>query len=127
MTDNGLPTPPPRASVREIGRTVLDIMHTRLELLTVEFGQERDRLTGLLLCGALLLVFLLLSLVMGGMLVVAAFWDTSYRMAATGIAAALPTLAALACAAILVNRVRHRPRAFDATLLALEADAAALR
>jgi uncharacterized membrane protein YqjE len=119
--------PPARASVREIGRTVLDMLHTRLELLTVEFGQERDRLTQMLLYGALLLVFTILALVLGGMLVVAVFWDTPHRLAAISIAAAFPAIAALGCAAALVYQVRTRPRPFDATLLAVGADVAALR
>lgn len=110
-----------------LGRTVLDMLHTRLELVVVEFGQERDRLTALLLYGALLLAFTFLALVLGGMLVVALFWDTPYRLAAVGTAALLPLLAAVACAAAFVHKVRSRPRAFDATLQALGADVAALR
>ncbi len=127
MAANALPAAAPRVSVREMGRTVMDMLHTRLELVVVELGQERDRLTELLLYGALLLVFTFLALVLGGMLMVAVFWDTPYRLAAIGTAAALPSLAAVACAAALVHKVRTRPRAFDATLQALGADVAALR
>jgi uncharacterized membrane protein YqjE len=127
MVDDASPPRPALASVRELGRTVLDMLHTRLELLTVELGQERDRLAELLLYGALLVLLVLLTLVLGAMLMVALFWDTPQRLPVIATMAALPAIAALACAGALVHQLRSRPRPFDASLLALGADLAALK
>ena len=127
MADQPTPDAPPLASARALGRTVLEIVHTRLELLALEIGQERDRLAEVIFYGALLLLFAFLALVLGGVLVVAVFWDTPHRVAAVAIGVAVPAMAALGCAATLVFKLRSRPRPFDASLLALSADVAVLR
>lgn len=127
MADPSTPQGLPLASARELGRTVLEILHTRLELLAVEIGQERDHLPEMILYGALLVLFTFLALVLAGMLVLTLYWDTPHRVAAVAIVFAVPALAALGCAAILVFKLRGRPRPFDASLLALRADMAVLR
>lgn len=127
MPDSAIAPPGPIAAVRALGSTALDILQTRLELLTVEFMQERDRLAHRLLWGGLLLLLVLVTVLLAAMLAVAAFWDTPYRMAAMTVAVGLPALSAAGCAAKMFLRGRGRRRPFDASLQALEADVQAFR
>jgi len=127
MPDKASPATPALTSLSELGRTVLDILQTRLELLTVEFGQERARFTELVLYGGLLLVFLLLTSMLGAMIIVALFWDTPQRLPVITMVAAVPALAALGCACALIHKLRRGSSPFNATLLALRADVAALK
>jgi uncharacterized membrane protein YqjE len=119
--------PGPIESVRALGNTALDILQTRLELLTVEFVQERDRLAQRLLWGGLLLLLVLVTSLLAAMLAVALVWDTPYRLGAMAAAVALPGVGAVGCAMALFLQGRAARRPFDASLRALQADVQAFR
>jgi uncharacterized membrane protein YqjE len=126
-TGSERPTAGPFESLKELGRTAIDILHTRLDLLVTEITEEQSRLAELLLyaAGALLCVFL--AVVIGAVFVVASLWDTPYRLAATGAIAAVLVAAGAACAMLFVKKARAKPRLFSTSLDELGADLERLR
>src|SRR4051812_16156684 len=90
--------PGPGAALRSLGRTLLDILRTRVDLLTIEMAQERQRLAQLVLLALLGLVSLVLFLGFGGLLAMACSWDTPYRWPVAGSIVGLFAAGAAGCA-----------------------------
>jgi uncharacterized membrane protein YqjE len=113
-------------ALSRLGASILALLNSRIELVTIEFEEERERTKELLIaviCGVLLS---LLALVFASFFVIAYFWDTN-RLAAIGAVTLLyAALGALAFARIK-QRARARPAPFAATLAEFNKDAAALR
>ena len=122
---------PPRDSdlaptVSRLWGSVLEGLHLRIELFSLELGEERRRLTGLALSAliavfALFMVFLSLNL-----LVLALFWDT-HRVAVAAGSCALYALLAAAAWIYHVLRSRRQAAPFAATSAVLAEDERALR
>lgn len=114
-------------SVRRIGRTLVEAVHTRLDLLSAELKEEQTRATELLFVAALSLLCAFLAIVFTAFFVVVAVWETPYRLWVTGVLA----LALFGLAWLLWRSVRRRlverPRPFRATLEELRADIEHLR
>jgi uncharacterized membrane protein YqjE len=113
-------------AIFRLGGTALALLRTRLELVTLEFEEEREwatELLVLLLCGVLLGLF---ALLFASIFVIAYFWD-AYRLWA--IAGVTLFYVALAVATYLrLQRLRReKPPAFAATLAELGHDVASLR
>jgi uncharacterized membrane protein YqjE len=107
-------------SLKHLGRTAVEALHTRLDLLSAELKEEQARITELLVVAALSLLCVFLAIVF-------AVWDTPYRLWVTGLLAL-----SLGAAAILLwrsfrRRMSDRPRPFKATLEELSADIEHLR
>src|SRR5204863_9503319 len=83
-------------SLKELGRTAVDIVHTRFDLLVTEIAEEQGRIAELLLYAALALLCVFLAVVIVAVFVVASLWDTEYRVLATGIIAAAPLVSGFA-------------------------------
>jgi uncharacterized membrane protein YqjE len=114
-------------SIKAIARTSVEIVHSRLELLVTELGEEQSRLIELALVAALALLAVFLGAVFAAFLVVAAFWDTPYRLWATGaIAAALIVVGAVLWT-VFLKRAKAKGKAFAATLHELATDIEHLR
>jgi uncharacterized membrane protein YqjE len=113
------------SSVRVLLSTLLGIAQTRLDLLVTELEEERLHLGKLMLYGFLALFFFGLGVLLVSVLVIAAFWD-SYRLGAIAVLAAIYLGIAFACAAILRQQARRRPRLFSASIAELGKDRAAL-
>jgi uncharacterized membrane protein YqjE len=113
------------ASLRRALADAIELVHTRLELVSIEFEAGVRHALGLVLwlmvalCSAALTVLLLV------LTVLIAFWDTHRLLAAGAITA---FFAALSVIAILIvrHRIRTRPRLLAATIGELRRDAAAL-
>lgn len=114
-------------SLRALWLSVLGMLHTRLELLGVEFAQERERFVLSLVCAAAAVLLAFFALLMAALLLVALSWETPYRLPVLGLLVAGPAMAAAIVAAMLVRKARRTPRAFDGSLRTLAADLAALR
>jgi uncharacterized membrane protein YqjE len=106
--------------------TLVELVHSRLDLVGIELQLEVQRATSLLLwafagivCGTVALVLLAVTMLI-------AFWDT-HRLLAAGCITALFALASLGMALHVRRRVRTRPRLFGATLDELQHDVAALK
>lgn len=118
--------PRPEGSVRNIGTTLLALLGTRIELAGVELREESLRVQRMLVAGAVAAIFLAAALVLAGVLVLVAFWDTHRLLALAAV-----TVAYAAAGAILIVRVRNAARAaptpFSATAAEIQADLELLR
>lgn len=113
-------------ALRVASASLVELLHTRLGLLSneIEVELERMRASAFLLCGAL--VCLALSITLFVFFVIAAFWDT-HRLAAIGGCGSVLLLAALGLAMRLRSRLSAAPAPFSATLQELRADVVTLR
>lgn len=100
---------------------LLDILHTRIEIITTEFEEERERIRELVLYGFLALFFAAFGLLLLTLFVIVLFWDTHRVYAVGGFALLYLGLGALA-AATLRRRLKTRPRLFATTLAELAKD-----
>jgi uncharacterized membrane protein YqjE len=124
MADDSAATASP---LRALGRTALEAVHTRAELLSVELAQEQVRVAQLALYAALATLATGLGLQLAAVLAVASFWDTPYRGAAVIGAAALFIAAGAVCAGVFIRKWRAKPAPFGTSLRALKDDLDALR
>jgi uncharacterized membrane protein YqjE len=114
------------ASLRRLVTTLVELVHSRLDLVGVELQLEVQRATSLLLWAFAGIVCGTVALVLLAMTVLIAFWDT-HRLLAAGCITAVFALASLGMALHVRHRLRTRPRLFGATLDELQHDVAALK
>ena len=114
-------------SLKGIARTSVEIVHSRLELLVTELSEEQSRLIELALVAALALLAVFLGIVFAAFLVVAAFWDTPYRLWAPGIIAVVLIAGAAVLWTVFVKKAKAKGQAFKATLHELATDVEHLR
>ena len=108
-----------------IAATLVALLRTRIELATVEFEEERERLKAMLGLMVVATVFLCFTLVALSALVVVWLWDRYQLAVIAGVALVYAMIAGGALLAIRHQLTRGRP--FAATLSELERDAEALR
>ena len=109
------------ASLRRAGGTLLALVETRLELFVVEFEEERARLGGLLLIGALAFLFLALGIALVTLFLIVLFWE-SHRLEAIGGLAVLSLLAGGLLFRTMRAQAREKPRLFAASIAELHRD-----
>ena len=63
-------------SVGRLGSTLVDMVHTRLELAAVEMEEESQRMLGYLLLALLALFLFGIAFLLLALLVIVLFWDT---------------------------------------------------
>lgn len=108
-------------SLRALLATLVAMAHTRVELFGTELEEEVRRVVALVLGGVLVLALASVALVFGGLVIIAAYWDT-HRVAATaGVAIGFIVLAAVSYLAVR-QRTRRRSRLLSSTLDELERD-----
>jgi uncharacterized membrane protein YqjE len=113
------------SALRNFGGSAMALLRTRLELASVEFDQERERIKQMLVLTVVATVFLCFALSAASALVVVWFWDTNRIAALVGITI---VYAAIGGGALLVlRRVHAGGGPFAATLSELEQDAELLR
>lgn len=112
-------------SLKRLARTGVELVRTRLELLSLDVEEAKLRLLATLLLGAVAFLLLSLGLVMGAFWLVVAFWDT-HRTLVLGLLTGGFLGGGLLALALLAWRAKHGPRLFDATLAELEKDREAL-
>lgn len=105
---------------------LLALGRTRLELFSTELQEEIARQAAALLGALLVLTLAALAAAFGAFAVVVAVGE-SYRATAALIIAGIFVALAAAAAWTLRNRMRAKPRAFDASITQLERDYDALR
>jgi uncharacterized membrane protein YqjE len=122
----GKPHPGFADTARALGASALELLRIRLDLLSVEWQEERERgkeVIVLAVAGALLLALGLLVLTL---FVIVLFWD-SWRLTAIA-AVSLAYFGGGGWALLKVQRMlRNRPRPFEATLQEFAHDLQALR
>ena len=106
---------------KRLGAAVLGLLHSHVELLGIEFQEQKGRTLRLLLFAGLGLVFALLLLIALSALLLVLVWD-SYRVAGILGLCAVYALAALFCGLRLKAAVFDESSPFNATLAELAKD-----
>lgn len=112
----------PFETLKDLGRTAVDIIHTRFDLLVTEIAEEQTRIAELVLYAAIAILCLFLSVVIVAVFIVATLWDTEYRVLATGLIAAILLATGAGCGIACVRKAKEKPRLFSASLDELGAD-----
>ena len=113
-------------SIKNLAASLVAHLHTRLALFSNELAEEKVRLIAIL-SGALLMVFFLfMGLVLVATFIVAAAWDSPYRLHIVGgLAIAFFLISAIA-AGYVHARLKSGPRPFAMSLAELYKDKQAL-
>jgi uncharacterized membrane protein YqjE len=109
-------------SIKNLAASLVAHLHTRLELFAIEFAEEKLRLTSLLFGAILALFFTFMTLVLAVLFVIAAYWDTPYRLHAVALLAMLFLAGAGIFGAMVRAKLKSRPRLFEASLAELYKD-----
>lgn len=113
-------------SLAGVARSLLAMLHTRLELLGVEFREEIVRLGSLLLWAYLAVFFATVGVLLVVGAIIIAVWDT-HRVLALGVFGAIFLVLGALTAWTLLRTARQKPRLFEASLGELASDEARLR
>jgi uncharacterized membrane protein YqjE len=116
---------PLSSALRNLGLSAIGLAQTRIELLATEWEEERARLTRICIALAMMLCFVLLTIVAIGAFIVVAFWD-SHRLLALGMVGGSFALGAVVSGLIAASALARKPRLFAGTLAALDADRVAI-
>jgi uncharacterized membrane protein YqjE len=108
-------------SLRDLARTVVALVETRIEIFASEIDEERARFARVLVFAVVAAFCLGLAVVLLVLLVAVVFWDTN-RVLAVGVIAGVFALGALAALLALRSAVRQRPKFLSATLAELSKD-----
>lgn len=128
MTASPEPAPPqgPAASLRSLGENLVALLHTRIELATVELREEGERRKEMAVLAAVAAVFLAMGALLFALFVVILFWDTHRILAAGGMTALYAGIGLFAVIR-LKQSVRESPPPFEATLAEFAKDVEALK
>ena len=108
-------------SLKTLSVSLVGIVHTRLELLSVDITEEREHHTSMLVLGLVALFCFGVGIVLLSILIVAAFWE-SHRLVALGGLAGLFLATGAGVGWFALHKVRTKPRLFEASLAELVKD-----
>jgi uncharacterized membrane protein YqjE len=123
-TGPGQPGAPPSlfVSVRTFWRVLLANLHSRLDLLTLELGEEAFRILYLVIAVAIALLTLHCALLFAVLLLLAAVWDTPYCLWVIGGISLAYLIAGIVSLLVARNMVVGRPKFLGQTLDELRRD-----
>jgi len=113
------------ALIRHFGAHLVELIHTRIELLSTEVEEELQRGVNILLSMMLALVFGGLSVMMLAVTILIIFWD-DHRILVAWLLTAIFLVTALVMGYFARLRVRQKPRFMAASIDELKRDRAAL-
>jgi len=108
-------------SLKNLTVTLIAIIHTRLELLSTDLEEGRERFISLLAMIFVSLFSLCFGAVLLTILVVVVFWDT-HRLLVLGSLTGLFLLTGAVLGALVIKRLKSMPRMFEASLAELIKD-----
>ena len=114
-----------RGSTARLGASLLGMARTRLELASIEFAEERNRIQqqlALLIAASGLLMF---AVLFAATWVIIYFWDTN-RLTAIAIVALVFAAAGTALLLVRAQAARSAPTPFSATIAEFDRDRVAL-
>lgn len=112
-------------SLKTLTGTLIAIVYTRLELLSTDLEEERERLAILLILMLVALFCIGVGIILAVLLIVVAFWDT-HRLLVLGGFTGLFLTGGLSASWLALHKLRTKPRLFAATLAELYQDSARL-
>lgn len=113
-------------SLKTLGRTGVEILYTRLQLVSNEIQEEKERLIGLMVYAVVGVFCASFGMLLLTFLVVVVFWDTS-RVAALAALALLYLSLAVAALITFRSKLKAHASLFAATLSELKKDQINLR
>jgi uncharacterized membrane protein YqjE len=120
------PERPPRPrllqSLKGYFGTWVEVLRVRLELLSTELEEERLRLLQVLVLGVAALFCLALGAMLLNFLVIALFWETTYRLVVVGSLALLYVLAGVFMGLAARRKLRQKTKIFATSLGELAKD-----
>jgi uncharacterized membrane protein YqjE len=111
-------------ALSQLAASLVALLHTRFELATVEFDEERERAKALLVLTVIATVFFCFALIMASALVVYLLWETHPVGALVGV---MVVYLAIGAGALVMLKRRVESRPFAATLAELEKDVQSFR
>jgi uncharacterized membrane protein YqjE len=108
-------------SLKNLTVTLIAIIHTRLELLSTDLEEGRERLISLLAMIFVSLFCLCFGAVLLTLLIVVIFWDT-HRLLALGTLTGLFIAAGAVLGIMALRALKSMPRMFEASLAELIKD-----
>src|SRR6202000_1123387 len=113
-------------SVKDIAIGVIDQASDRLALLGLEIAEERERGLALVLAALGGAFFFALTVVFGAFWIVAAYWDTPYRLHAVGAVTIAAAVVALIVVVLFIRKLRAPTALFSHSIAEFERDRIAL-
>ncbi len=107
--------------LRHIVSSVFAIFETRLELIGIEFAEEKERLIGVLFLGLAAMMLTMMALITLTVLIAIAFWDT-YRWQSLAAITIAYALVAVFCAIRARAGLINAPNVFDSTIAEFKKD-----
>lgn len=113
-------------SIKNLAASLVSHLHTRLALFATELAEEKLRLSAILFAALLAVFLLFMAMIFVAIFVVAAGWDTPYRLYIIGGLAVVFILGSLIAGAYARARLKSGPRPFALSLAELYKDKQAL-
>ena len=113
-------------AARRVSASLVEGIHLRLDLFSLEFGEERHRVSMILLTTLALALAGFMVFMCANVALLIVFWDSWRIEVALGLCG---FYSAITAGLVFANsrRIRRRSRAFEATREVLEADRRSLR
>jgi uncharacterized membrane protein YqjE len=108
-------------SLKNLSVSLVGIVQTRLELLSVDIAEERVHQTTLIVLALLALFCFGVGVVLLSILIVVAFWE-SHRLAALGGLAGIFLATGAGVVWFALHKIRAKPKLFQASLAELIKD-----
>lgn len=105
---------------------LIDVLHTRLALLSIELQEEELQLGLVLVRGFIALGLLVMAIAFTALWLIAAFWET-YRLPMISLLALVFLLCGLALWRSLIKDIQQKPKLFSTSLAELAKDRDLLR
>lgn len=109
------------ASLKTLTLTLVDVVQTRLELLSSDVAEERAHLTAILISALAALFCIGVGVVLLAVLIVVMFWE-SHRLLSLGLLTAVFLATGAGLWAVAMHQLRTKPRLFDASISELAKD-----
>ena len=107
-------------SIKRLAATGLAIAQTRLELLSTELAEEKERLLSLLALGVAALFFAGLGIIFVALFLTVAFWQS--RLLVLGLFAVIFLASGIFALSVVIKMSRAQSRLFSASLSELSKD-----
>lgn len=108
-------------SLKRLTNTCIGIVHTRLELLSTDLEEGRERLISLLAMTFVALFCLCFGMVLLAILIVVLFWDT-HRLLVLSLLTGLFIVTGSIIGTMAIRALKSMPRMFEASLAELVKD-----
>jgi uncharacterized membrane protein YqjE len=108
-------------SITALTSTLVAIVHTRLELLSTDLEEDRERLMSLVTLSLVALFSLLIAVVLITITLIVAFWD-SYRVLVLASIAGVFLIVGVSTCLAAIRQAKNKPKMFVASLLELIKD-----